>query len=144
MYNIAAVKAALDRGPTPAPDRMSVCQFCDSGFSFAECCGVFPFWAMMYSEQRMESGPKERKRTPVESVMEQVTEAGGLANWDGLIESTKFSNKKLGDTLRQLFADGLLVEVSRGTYSVAGEGVVVEVEHTMAPTLDTWFMRRQA
>jgi hypothetical protein len=87
---------------------------------------------------------KTGRQKPTTLVMEHVIEAGGLANWDGLIESTKFSNKRLGDTLRQLFADGLLVEVSRGTYSVAGEGVIVEVEHTMAPTLDTWFMRRQA
>jgi hypothetical protein len=143
LYDIEAVRAAIERGPVPCSINPFEYCICGSGLPFNVCCGLFPFWAYMYSEQRMESGPKQRKPTPVEFVMEQVTEAGGTANWDGLIESTKFSNKKLGDTLRELFADGLLIEIRRGVYATPGEGVVIEAEHTMAPTLDAWFMRRQ-
>ena len=141
MINRDIVRAAIEQGPIPCTVNPFEWCPCGSGKVATQCCYWPPPWgADFWFGGRVKTG----RQKPTTLVMEHVIEAGGLANWDGLIESTKFSNKRLGDTLRQLFADGLLVEVSRGTYSVAGEGVIVEVEHTMAPTLDTWFMRRQA
>lgn len=142
MTNLEIVRAAIERGPVRQPDIFELCPYCENAdHVYGQCeSSAPPPWGLWWFEERVRTG----RQKPTTLVMEQVTEVGGLANWDGLIESTKFSNTKLGDTLRQLFADGLLVEIRRGVYATPGEGVVVEVEHTMAPTLDTWFMRRQA